>query len=211
LSIISLMYTLPNLPYSKDALNPHISANTLEFHHGKHHAGYIAKLNSSLEGHNDLMQYSIEVLLLNYKTAPESLHASILNNGGQHYNHSMYWESMSEQGGGAPTGELGEAIVNEFGSYEEFKTKFADAGATQFGSGWAWLSLNPNGTLAIDKTLNADTPLLHGKTPLLTMDVWEHAYYLDYQNNRPSYIEHFFEVINWDGANAKYLEAKSAV
>jgi Fe-Mn family superoxide dismutase len=200
------MFTLPTLPYSKEALNPHISAETLSFHHEKHHAGYIAKLNAALEGHDELMQMSIEELLLNYKSAPESLQSAILNNGGQHFNHALYWESMSENGGGQPIGEIAVAINEEFGSYEEFKTKFADAGAMQFGSGWAWLSVDNNtGKLVIDKTLNADTPLLHGKTPLLTMDVWEHAYYLDYQNRRPDYIEHFFELINLEGVNEKYI------
>ncbi len=202
------MFTLPDLPYAKNALEPHISENTLNYHYDKHHAGYVAKLNTALEDHPHLLSMSIDSLLLSHETAPKELQAAILNNGGQHYNHSMYWESMSGQGGGDPVGALLEAIEESFGSFDNFKGDFAAAGASQFGSGWAWLSYdNTTGKLVIDKTLNADTPLLKAKTPLMTMDVWEHAYYLDYQNARPQYINNFWEVVNWAGVSEKLNKA----
>lgn len=203
------MFTLPNLPYDKKALEPHITANTFSFHYDKHHAGYVAKLNAALEGHDDLLSMSIESLLLSSETAPKELQSAILNNGGQHYNHSLYWESMTDAKGDQPSDELMEAINNSFGSLDDLKEVFVEAGSTQFGSGWAWLSLDKaSGKLVVDKTLNADTPLIHSKEPLMVMDVWEHAYYLDYQNKRPEYIENFWNVINWTGVSEKYAKAK---
>ena len=201
------MFKLPTLAYDKDALSPYISEKTLNYHYDKHHAGYVNKLNAALEDHEELLEKSIVELLQEYKSAPRELHAAILNNGGQHYNHSLYWESMSADGGGEPEGELKNALEQEFGSFGQFKEEFARAGATQFGSGWAWLSVDESGRLVVASTANADTPLLHGKTPILTMDVWEHAYYLDYQNARPDYIEEFFHVIDWAEVGRKYAEA----
>ena len=201
------MFKLPALAYHKDALSPYISEKTLNYHYDKHHAGYVNKLNAALEGHEDLLAKSIVELLRDYESAPAELHAAILNNGGQHYNHSLYWESMSASGGGEPEGDLKRALEKAFGSFAEFKQEFAQAGASQFGSGWAWLSIDEAGQLVVEKTANADTPLVHGKTPILTMDVWEHAYYLDYQNARPDYIEEFFRVIDWTEIGRKYAEA----
>ena len=203
------MFKLPTLPYDKDALSPYISENTLNYHYDKHHAGYVNKLNIALQGHDELLEKSIVELLKDYTSAPADLHGAILNNGGQHYNHSLYWESMSPNGGGTPGGRIREALEEEYGSFEAFKEEFSGAGVSQFGSGWAWLSLDEGGKLIIEKTGNAETPLLYGRTPLLTMDVWEHAYYLDYQNGRVNYIEEFFNVINWAEVERKYVEAKS--
>jgi superoxide dismutase, Fe-Mn family len=201
------MFTLPNLPYPLTALEPHISAKTLEFHHGKHHATYTTKLNEALAGLDNLLNMEIEELLVDLSNlVPTDRLNGVRNNGAQFYNHSLYWESMSPQGGGLPTGQLSELITQQYGSFEAFKAEFIAAGITQFGSGWAWLSVDSNGQLSIDKTSNEDTPLMHGKTPLLTMDVWEHAYYLDYQNRRPDYIAGFFEVVDWESANRRLLD-----
>jgi Fe-Mn family superoxide dismutase len=203
------MFTLPTLPYPIDGLEPHISQKTLEFHHGKHHAGYTKKLNDALADHPDLLEKTIEELLLNFDALiPDDKKGAVKKNGAQFYNHSLYWISMSPNGGGEPVGDLANAIEGEFGSFESFKDQFIAAGATQFGSGWAWLSLNADGSLVIDTTPNEDTPLMEGKTPLMVMDVWEHAYYLDYQNRRPDYISAFFEVVDWEGINTRYLELK---
>ena len=203
------MFKLPALPYDKDALSPYISEKTLNYHYDKHHAGYVRKLNDALDGHDELLEKTIVDLLREYASAPSELHAVILNNGGQHFNHSLYWESMSPEGGEEPTGDLADAIEASFGSFKQFQEAFCAAGKSQFGSGWAWLSLDQEGGLVVENTANADTPLLHGKTPLLTMDVWEHAYYLDYQNDRPEYINEFFEVINWAEVGRKYEEARN--
>jgi Fe-Mn family superoxide dismutase len=188
---------LPDLPYSKDALAPHISAETLTFHHDKHHNAYVTKTNELIAG-TDLENASIEEIA---QAAQDKGDQGLLNQAAQVYNHTFYWHSMSPNGGGEPTGDIAAKIVEDFGSYEEFATQFKSAGATQFGSGWAWLVLD-GGTLKVEKSLNADTPLVHGKTPIITMDVWEHAYYLDYQNRRPDYMGAFLgELINWDFAN----------
>jgi superoxide dismutase, Fe-Mn family len=200
------MFILPQLSFNKSDLAPIISEETLSFHHEKHHAGYIAKLNESLIEHPELLEMKIVDLIKNYKNTPENLHTSILNNGGQHYNHSMYWESITPKKDTKPAKELISHIEKNFGSYDEFVKLFSQAGITQFGSGWVWLSVDINGELVIDKTLNADTPLLHGKTPILTMDVWEHAYYLDYQNRRPDYIASFMSIVNWEEVSRKYSE-----
>jgi Fe-Mn family superoxide dismutase len=192
-----MAFTLPDLPYSKDALDPHISAQTLEFHHGKHHKAYVDKANAALEGSD----YDGSDLEATIKKSWADKDMGMFNNAAQIWNHTFYWHSMSPNGGGEPTGDIAAKIVEDFGSYEEFATQFKSAGATQFGSGWAWLVLD-GGTLKVEKSLNADTPLVHGKTPIITMDVWEHAYYLDYQNRRPDYMGALLgELINWDFAN----------
>ncbi|MFS2317463.1 superoxide dismutase [Maricaulis sp. D1M11] len=194
--------TLPDLPYAQDALAPHISAQTLDFHHGKHHAAYVKNLNGLIDG-SDLADKSLEDVIL--AVAGDASKAGVFNNAAQIWNHTFYWNSMAPNGGGAPTGALAEAIDRDFGSFDAFKTAFAQAGATQFGSGWAWL-VAVNGKLEVRKTGNAETPLTEdGVTPLLTMDVWEHAYYLDFQNRRPDYISTFLDhLVNWEFASANF-------
>lgn len=201
-----MAFELPNLPYAYDALEPHIDARTMEIHHSKHHAGYTSKLNAAIEG-TDLEGKSIEDILANI-----SSHSSgVRNNGGGFYNHSLFWSVMSPNGGGNPTGEIADAINSAFGSFEEFKNQFSNAAATQFGSGWAWLCVD-GGKLSVCSTPNQDNPLMdvvnHNGTPILGIDVWEHAYYLNYQNRRPDYINAFFNVINWDEVTRRYNEAK---
>jgi len=202
-----MAFELPNLPYSNDALEPHIDARTMEIHHGKHHAGYTAKLNAAVEG-TDMASQSIEDILANVSSAG----AGVRNNGGGFYNHSLFWSVMSANGGGKPSGELAEAINTACGSFEAFKDAFSNAAATQFGSGWAWLSVHKGGAVEVSSTANQDNPLMdvveHKGTPILGLDVWEHAYYLNYQNRRPDYIEAFFNVINWDEVARRYAAAK---
>lgn len=201
-----MSFTLPALPYARDALAPHISAETLDIHHGKHHAAYVAKLNGLLDGH-ELASQSLEDVVK--ATVGQSAKAGIFNNAAQIWNHTFYWQSMTPKGGGAPTGELAAMITRDFGSLDAFKAAFAEAGATQFGSGWAWLVLK-DGKLEVRKTANAETPLTEaGVTPLLTMDVWEHAYYVDFRNRRPDYIAAFLDhLISWDFAAANLAAAK---
>jgi Fe-Mn family superoxide dismutase len=201
-----MSFELPNLPYAHDALEPHIDARTMEIHHGKHHAGYVAKLNDAIKG-TELEGKSIEDILSNV-----SKHgAGVRNNGGGHFNHTLFWSVMSPNGGGNPDGELAEAINRDFGSFDAFKTAFANAAATQFGSGWAWLC-SDNGKLCVCSTPNQDNPLMdvttNCGTPILGLDVWEHAYYLNYQNRRPDYIEAFFNVINWAEVGSRYTSTK---
>lgn len=202
-----MTYTLPDLPYAKDALEPHIDAQTMEIHHDKHHAGYVTKVNAALEGTG--LDHSIEDLCRNLDKVPEDKRGAVRNNGGGHANHSLFWSVMSPDGGGKPVGELGDAIDNELGGYDDFKEKFSQAAATQFGSGWAWLSVDGAGKLVVESTPNQDNPLMAGNTPILGIDVWEHAYYLKYQNRRPDYIEAFFNVIDWKAVNDRYMAAKS--
>jgi Fe-Mn family superoxide dismutase len=188
-------YELPALPYDYKALEPHISASTLEFHHDKHHAAYVTNYNNMIKD-TELSDKSIEEVIK--ATFNDSSKAGIFNNAAQAWNHTFYWNSMKPGGGGTPTGALLDKINADFGSFDKLKEAFKQAGATQFGSGWAWLVLE-NGTLKVTKTPNAENPLHHGQTPLLTMDVWEHAYYLDFQNKRPAYIDAFFDsLVNWD-------------
>ncbi|ATB28202.1 superoxide dismutase [Melittangium boletus] len=183
-------FTLPDLPYAKDALAPHISAETLEYHHGKHHAAYVTNLNKLLDGKPEANKSLEEVIL--------SSEGGVFNNAAQVWNHTFYWHCMKPNGGGQPTGELAEAIKRDFGSFERFREEFANAAATQFGSGWAWLVLE-NGKLSVTKTGNADLPMKHGQKALLTIDVWEHAYYVDFRNARPKYIDTFLtHLVNWD-------------
>ncbi|MBN66235.1 MAG: superoxide dismutase [Fe] [Rickettsiales bacterium] len=204
-----MAFTLPDLPYALDALEPHISAKTLEFHHGKHHNAYVSKLNGLIEG-TDYAGLSLEEIIIKSEKEGEQ---GIFNNAAQVWNHTFYWNSMKPQGGGTPSGELAEKISGAFGSFDAFKEEFTNAGATQFGSGWAWLVLNKAGELQVKKTLNAENPMTEGDTPLLTMDVWEHAYYLDYQNRRPDYMNHFLDnLVNWDfvAENLSQAQAQKA-
>lgn len=201
-----MAFELPELPYAKDALEPHIDAKTMEIHHGKHHAGYVAKLNDAIKGTTNENK-SIEELM---KEAGSN--GAIRNNGGGHYNHSLFWSIMSPKGGNAPAGDLAGAINVAFGSFDNFKTKFAEAAATRFGSGWAWLIVNGSGKLEVTSSPNQDNPLMDVAevkgTPILGLDVWEHAYYLNYQNRRPDYIEAFWNVVNWDAVSELYTKAK---
>ncbi|WP_252502941.1 superoxide dismutase SodA [Sporosarcina sp. Marseille-Q4943] len=192
-----MAYKLPELPYAYDALEPHIDKETMNIHHTKHHNTYVTNVNNALEGHDDLASKSVEELISNLDAVPENIRTAVRNNGGGHANHTFFWKILSPSGGGNPTGALAEAIDNKFGSFEAFKEEFAKAAATRFGSGWAWLVSN-NGELEIMSTPNQDSPLMEGKTPILGLDVWEHAYYLNYQNRRPDYVSAFWNVVNWD-------------
>lgn len=202
-----MAYTLPDLPYAHDALEPHIDAKTMEIHHGKHHAGYVAKLNAALEGHADLAAKPIDDLMRGLSDVPEAIRSAVRNNGGGHANHTLFWTVLSPNGGGSPEGELADAINAKFGSLDAFKEQFANAAATRFGSGWAWLSVD-GGELVVESTPNQDTPLSEGRTPILGLDVWEHAYYLNYQNRRPDYISAFWNVVNWNEVAQRFAAAK---
>ena len=202
-----MAYTLPDLPYPSDALEPHIDARTMEIHHGKHHNAYITNVNKALADHADLAAKSIEDLVSDLGAVPEAIRGAVRNNGGGHANHSLFWQLMSKNGGGAPGGELASAIDGAFGNFDDFKAKFTQAGMTRFGSGWAWLTL-AGGGLTVESTPNQDTPLSEGRTPLLGLDVWEHAYYLNYQNRRPDYIAAWWNVVNWDEVARRFADAK---
>ncbi|MFC4356134.1 superoxide dismutase [Chryseomicrobium palamuruense] len=202
-----MAFELPKLPYEYDALEPHIDKETMNIHHTKHHNTYITNVNNALEGHADLSSKSVEELIANLDAVPEDIRTAVRNNGGGHANHSLFWEILSPNGGGQPTGELAEAIDSKFGSFDAFKEEFAKAATTRFGSGWAWLSVS-NGELEVSSTPNQDSPIMEGKTPLLGLDVWEHAYYLNYQNRRPDYISSFWNVVNWDEVSQRYASAK---
>lgn len=202
-----MAYELPQLPYAANALEPHIDEATMNIHHGKHHNTYVTKLNDALQGHDELASKSVEELVSNLDAVPESIRTAVRNNGGGHANHTLFWQLLSPNGGGAPTGELASAIDEAFGSFDKFKEEFANAAATRFGSGWAWLIVD-GGKLAITSTPNQDTPLMEGKTPILGLDVWEHAYYLNYQNRRPDYISAFWNVVNWDEVAKRFDAAK---
>ena len=201
-------FTLPPLPYAYDALEPHIDAQTMQIHHDKHHAAYVANLNKAVAtGLPTTVSPAIETLLKDLNAVPENIRAAIRNNGGGHYNHSLFWQMMKKNGGGEPTGDLAKAIDTAFGSFSAFKDNFTKAALGQFGSGWAWLVLD-SGALKIEPTPNQDTPLSSGKTPLLGVDVWEHAYYLKYQNKRADYITAWWNVVNWDFVADRYAKAK---
>ena len=202
-----MAYTLPDLPYPFDALEPHIDAKTMEIHHDKHHGTYVSKVNDALKGHDDLAARPIDDLMRNLSSVPESIRTAVRNNGGGHSNHSMFWTIMSSKGGGEPSGELADAIKSAFGSFADFKQKFNDAAATRFGSGWSWLSLD-GGKLIVESTPNQDTPLMEGRTPVMGLDVWEHAYYLKYQNKRPDYIAAWWNVVDWSKVAERYSEMK---
>ena len=198
-----MAHTLPALPYAHDALEPHIDAQTMEIHHGKHHQGYVNNLNAALEGHDDLANLDVEELLRNIEQVPEDIRQAVTNNGGGHANHSLFWSIMSPNGG-EPGGEIAAAITSTFGSLEAAKEQFVTAATTRFGSGWGWLVLGDNG-LEIYSTGNQDSPLMQGHVPLLGIDVWEHAYYLKYKNLRPDYVEAWGNVINWTRVNEIYV------
>jgi Fe-Mn family superoxide dismutase len=202
-----MAYTLPELPYPKDALEPHIDAKTMEIHHGKHHNAYVTNLNAALEGAG-VAEQSIEDLCRNIESVPEKIRTAVRNNGGGHANHSMFWKIMSPAGGGEPTGDLAKAIESELGGFAKFKEDFAKAATTRFGSGWAWLSVTPAGKLVVESTPNQDNPYMAGNTPILGLDVWEHAYYLNYQNRRPDYIGAFWNVIDWKAVSDRYAASK---
>jgi len=200
-----MSYSLPELPYGYDALEPHIDARTMEIHHSKHHNGYVTKVNAALEGTG--IDKSIEDLISDLNAVPEEKRGAVRNNGGGHANHSLFWSVMSSDGGGEPTGDLAEAINAAFGSFDGFKEKFSAAAGTRFGSGWAWLVVD-GGKLSVESTPNQDNPLMEGRTPILGLDVWEHAYYLHYQNRRPDYVAAFFNVVNWNAVAERFAAAK---
>ena len=202
-----MAHELPPLPYAFDALEPHIDAQTMEIHHDKHHAAYVNNLNGALKGHADLEKKSIVELISDLGAVPTEIRTAVRNNGGGHLNHSMFWTLMSPGGGGQPAGELGEAIASTFGSFDDFKTTFGKAAATRFGSGWAWLSVN-GGKLEVTSTANQDTPVMEGVEPILGLDVWEHAYYLKYQNRRPDYVGAWWNTVNWDQVAENFKKAK---
>jgi len=202
-----MAYTLPELPYAPNGLEPHVDARTMEIHHGKHHNAYVTNVNKALEG-SGVAEQSIEDLCRNIESVPENIRTAVRNNGGGHANHSLFWTVMSPQGGGAPSGDLAAAIDAELGGFDAFKEAFSKAAATRFGSGWAWLSVDSSGKLVLDSTPNQDNPYMIGNTPILGLDVWEHAYYLNYQNRRPDYVAAFFNVIDWNAVGERYAKAK---
>ncbi|MEH7074055.1 superoxide dismutase [Neobacillus drentensis] len=202
-----MAFELPQLPYAEDALEPHIDKETMNIHHTRHHNTYVTNLNNALAGNEELLSKSVEEVISNLDAVPEAARTAVRNNGGGHANHSLFWQILSPNGGGAPTGKLADAISSKFGSFESFKEEFAKAATTRFGSGWAWLAVN-NGELEVSSTPNQDSPLMEGKTPILGLDVWEHAYYLKYQNKRPDYISSFWNVVNWDEVSKRYSQAK---
>ena len=202
-----MAFTLPELPYAYDALEPHIDKETMNIHHTKHHNTYVTNVNNALEGNEELLNMPVDELVANLDKVPEDKRTAVRNNGGGHSNHSLFWTILSPNGGGNPTGEVAEAIDKKFGSFDAFKEEFAKAATTRFGSGWAWLVVN-NGELEVTSTPNQDSPYMDGKTPLLGLDVWEHAYYLNYQNRRPDYISAFWNVVNWDEVEKRYQDNK---
>lgn len=201
-----MAYELPDLPYAYDALEPHIDERTMKIHHGKHHQGYTNKLNAALEGH-DFAKLPAEEVLKRIGEVPDDKKQAVINNGGGYANHNLFWSVLSPNGGGNPTGDLAAAIDKEFGSFDAFKEKFANASAGQFGSGWGWLCVDSSGNLKVTSTANQDSPYMDGLTPILGLDVWEHAYYLNYQNRRPDYIGAFWNVVNWEKVNENYKNA----
>jgi Fe-Mn family superoxide dismutase len=204
-----MAHELPRLDYDYDALEPHIDAKTMEIHHTKHHAGYVSKLNAALADYPDLQKRSITELLGDLSAVPEAIRADVRNNGGGHFNHTMFWRIMKPKGGGQPSGELAEAIRSTFGSFDELKTKFTDSTVSRFGSGWAWLYLD-RGRLEIGSTPNQDSPVMEGRKPVLGLDVWEHAYYLKYQNRRPEYVQAFWHVVDWNQVAENFKKASKS-
>ena len=201
-------YTLPDLPYPSNSLEPHIDARTMEIHHDKHHAAYVNNVNAALEGAG-IKEQSIEDLCRNIETVPANIRAAVRNNGGGHANHSLFWTILSGKGGGKPAGDLAKAIDAELGGFDKLKEDMNKAGATRFGSGWAWLSVDNGGKLSVSSTPNQDNPWMEGKTPILGIDVWEHAYYLNYQNRRPDYLAAIWNVIDWNAVGERYGKAKT--
>jgi superoxide dismutase, Fe-Mn family len=203
-----MAFELPALPYPVNALEPHVDARTMEIHHGKHHAAYTNNLNAALEGHPALQERTIEELLRGFDALPSDVQTAVRNNGGGYANHNLFWEVMAPQGGGQPSGELATAIDEVFGSFDTFQASFSDAAAKRFGSGWAWLVVDGDGALQVYSTANQDSPFMSGHTPILGLDVWEHAYYLNYQNRRPDYVKAFWNVIDWGKVAELYAAAK---
>ena len=201
-----MAHTLPELPYAYDALEPNIDAMTMEIHHSRHHNTYVTNLNGALEG-TGLEDVPVEELVANLDRVPEEKRQAVINNGGGHANHSMFWQMMSPNGGGQPHGDVAKAINAELGGLDAFKDAFKKAALGRFGSGWAWLSVTPEKKLVVENTLNQDSPLMHGNTPVLGLDVWEHAYYLKFQNKRPDYVDAFFNVVNWEDVERRYEAA----
>jgi Fe-Mn family superoxide dismutase len=201
--------TLPPLPYPSDALEPHIDKLTMEIHHGKHHNAYVTNLNAALDKHPELQSKSVEDLLKNINTVPEDIRTAVRNNGGGHVNHAMFWQIMGPNAGGAPTGAIADAINSSFGGFDKFKEEFKKAAIGRFGSGWAWVIRKGN-TLSIESSANQDNPVMEGKTPVFGMDVWEHAYYLKYQNKRPAYLEAWWNVVNWPEVERRFAEAQTS-
>ena len=201
-----MAHTLPELPYAYDALEPHIDAMTMEIHHSRHHNTYVTNLNAALEG-TGLEDVPVEELIADLDRVPEEKRQAVINNGGGHANHSMFWQMMSPNGGGQPQGDVAKAIDAELGGFDAFKDAFKKAALGRFGSGWAWLYVIPEKKLVVENTLNQDSPIMHGNTPVLGLDVWEHAYYLKFQNKRPDYVETFFNVINWEDVERRYQAA----
>jgi superoxide dismutase, Fe-Mn family len=204
----TMPHTLPELPYAYDALEPHIDALTMEIHHSRHHQTYVNNLNAALEG-TGLEEMPVDELLANLGRVPDDKRQAVINNGGGHSNHTMFWQMMSPNGGGQPKGKVAEAIDSELGGFEAFKDAFTKAALGRFGSGWAWLSVTPEKKLVVENTLNQDSPISNGNTPVLGLDVWEHAYYLKFQNKRPDYVEAFYNVINWEDVERRYRQAAS--
>lgn len=202
-----MAHVLPALPYANNALEPHIDALTMEIHHDRHHNTYVTNLNAALESAPELKEKSLEDLISDLNSVPESIRTAVRNNGGGHANHSLFWTTIGPNAGGAPTGKLAEAIENELGGFEKFKEDFAKAATTRFGSGWAFLAVDQNGKLKVYSLPNQDSPIFEGETPVLGLDVWEHAYYLNYQNKRPDYINAFWNVVNWEEVGKRYEAA----
>ncbi|MFD0672313.1 superoxide dismutase [Cohnella sp. GCM10027633] len=203
-----MAHELPALPYAHDALEPNIDTATMEIHHGRHHNAYVTNLNNALKSAPELESKSVEDLIADLNSVPEAIRTAVRNNGGGHANHSLFWKTISPSGGGQPSGALAAAIDAELGGFDKFKETFAAAGATRFGSGWAWLALSKDGNLKVYSLPNQDSPIMEGDTPLLGLDVWEHAYYLKYQNKRPDYIAAFWNVVDWNAVGAIYDAAK---
>jgi len=203
-----MAYTLPALTYPYNALEPHIDARTMEIHHTKHHQAYINNVNNAIKGKADLESKSVEALIANLNAVPEDIRNAVRNNGGGHANHTLFWTVIGPKAGGAPVGNIAAAINLAFGSFDAFKEKFGQAATTRFGSGWAWLSVTKDGKLEISSTANQDSPIMEGKVPVLGIDVWEHAYYLNYQNRRPDYIAAFWNVVNWPEVEKRYKNSK---
>jgi Fe-Mn family superoxide dismutase len=197
-----MAHELPSLPYDYNALEPHIDEQTMRIHHGKHHATYVNNLNAALEKHPNLQNKSVEDLLRDINSIPEAIRTAVRNNGGGHANHTLFWQLMKANGGGQPSGTIADAINSTFGGFDSFKDQFSKAGVGRFGSGWAWL-VDAGGKLSIESTANQDSPIMEGKRPILGLDVWEHAYYLKYQNRRPDYIAAWWNVVNWDEVNRR--------
>jgi superoxide dismutase, Fe-Mn family len=203
-----MAYELPPLPYDYNALEPHIDAQTMQLHHDKHHQAYVTNLNNALQGLSQFDNMPIEQLVRNINQVPENVRTAVRNNGGGHANHSMFWQIMKPNGGGEPTGAIASAISSTFGSFDTFKQQFNDAGVKRFGSGWAWLVMDQNGNLSVTSTANQDSPSMDGLYPIMGNDVWEHAYYLKYQNRRPDYLAAWWNVVNWDEINKRFAQAR---